>query len=405
MKKGIALSIVLLLVAVIFATVSVNVSAGGAGLKIRPVAISGSSTALTDFQVEINVIYDPDMRSDFGDVRFEDGGGNQLSYYLASYTASTSAVFHVKVPSIPTTGTTIYMTYGDPGLTDASDGDATYVFFDDFNDGVWTDKWSAAMGSKFTESNGILQVGGGGYNAIDSISTFEGPVTYEFRSRRISRGDTSTVIKEIGGTSIWGKNYVRFGQVNYGRYFGMHTGSTDAFGYHQIFGLPAHNKWFEARGELHDNVYKVHRGPSLDTWDQTLSLSLDASADDRTYKMMFFTHQVLSAVGEWDWVRVMKYADPASIATVGEEIVEPDEAIENLIDEIEGMDLPKGIANSLTSKLENALKSLEKGKDETAINQLDAFINQVEALSGKKMTEAQTDALIEAAEAIIEMIQ
>ncbi|MFC1989937.1 hypothetical protein ACFLVW_05195 [Chloroflexota bacterium] len=68
--------------------------------------------------------------------------------------------------------------------------------------------------------------------------------------------------------------------------------------------------------------------------------------------------------------------------------------VSGLIDDIEEMTLPQGIENSLISKLENALKSLEKGNDGAAINQLNAFINEVEAQSGKNITEDDADSII-----------
>jgi len=46
----------------------------------------------------------------------------------------------------------------------------------------------------------------------------------------------------------------------------------------------------------------------------------------------------------------------------------------------------RGIANSLTQKCEQAQKSLDKGKIGTAINQLQAFINEVQVQSGKHIT-------------------
>ncbi|MCK5560220.1 MAG: hypothetical protein KAJ51_06485, partial [Thermoplasmata archaeon] len=57
--------------------------------------------------------------------------------------------------------------------------------------------------------------------------------------------------------------------------------------------------------------------------------------------------------------------------------------------------------NSLISKLENAQKSLDKGQDNAAVNQLNAFINEVEAQRGKKLTDAQADELIAAAQSIM----
>ena len=60
-------------------------------------------------------------------------------------------------------------------------------------------------------------------------------------------------------------------------------------------------------------------------------------------------------------------------------------AIDALIQKIEDYvpaELEPGIANSLISKLENAKKSLEKGNEKAAMNQLQAVINQLNGLVG-----------------------
>ena len=81
-----------------------------------------------------------------------------------------------------------------------------------------------------------------------------------------------------------------------------------------------------------------------------------------------------------------------------------EDTIETLIISIGGLDLPKGIEKSLTSKLDNALDSLERGRANAAKNQLEAFIHEVEALRGKKLTDDEADALIEAVQCIIDNI-
>ena len=79
-------------------------------------------------------------------------------------------------------------------------------------------------------------------------------------------------------------------------------------------------------------------------------------------------------------------------------------AIEYLITEIVDIDLARGVETSLISKLDNALKSLEKDNDGAAINQLNAFINAVAAQGGKKITDADANSLIEMAQSIIDTI-
>jgi len=80
-----------------------------------------SGTELTDYQVKVTLSYDSGMQQDFDDIRFTSSGGTTLiSHWRESYTASSSVVFWVKVPSIPTGGTTIYMYYGNPSVTSQS---------------------------------------------------------------------------------------------------------------------------------------------------------------------------------------------------------------------------------------------------------------------------------------------
>lgn len=81
---------------------------------------------------------------------------------------------------------------------------------------------------------------------------------------------------------------------------------------------------------------------------------------------------------------------------------DPQEMTENLIEVVGSLDLPEEIQNSLTSKLSNVIKSLEKGQSNAAINQLNAFINEVQAQSGKKLTSEQASMLILEATRIIE---
>jgi hypothetical protein len=84
--------------------------------------------------------------------------------------------------------------------------------------------------------------------------------------------------------------------------------------------------------------------------------------------------------------------------------LDPEEEIEDLFDDLQIMNLPEGTENSLLSKLDTALDCLGNGNDNAARNILNAFINSVSAQSGKKLTVAQADELITAAQDILDTI-
>lgn len=63
-----------------------------------------------------------------------------------------------------------------------------------------------------------------------------------------------------------------------------------------------------------------------------------------------------------------------------------------------------GIENSLLSKLDSALESLVKEKEEASANKLNAFINEVRALKNKKVLTSEADRLILEARRLIDSI-
>ncbi len=81
-----------------------------------------------------------------------------------------------------------------------------------------------------------------------------------------------------------------------------------------------------------------------------------------------------------------------------------DDSIQDLFKEIQDINLPDGSENSLLAKLNAALESIDNGDENAAINILNAFINAVQAQSGKKLTAEQANALIATAEDILNTI-
>ena len=126
-----------------------------------PINITGSTVDLIDYPVKVDITdYGllRNMNADGSDLRFylnpveelDDAWAEPytgLNYWIESFSNSRALVW-VKVDSIPTTGTKIYMYYGNPDASSESDGQATLDIFDEFDDealgGEWT--WLTSAG-------------------------------------------------------------------------------------------------------------------------------------------------------------------------------------------------------------------------------------------------------------------
>jgi hypothetical protein len=148
------------------------------GFKYRkPITINNTqnSNALTDYQVLVTLdtsstISAGKMRSDCGDIRFTDSDGvTNLNYWLESGCNTTSTKIWVKVPSIPASSTkTIYVYYGNPSASSASNGSATFIFFDHFESSTPNSQWIIACnGATSTLNNptSMLRFSSATYNA------------------------------------------------------------------------------------------------------------------------------------------------------------------------------------------------------------------------------------------------
>jgi hypothetical protein len=97
------------------------------------------------------------------------------------------------------------------------------------------------------------------------------------------------------------------------------------------------------------------------------------------------------------------YAPESATGTVTP-FPDPKGMIELLIADVATINDAQGIVNSLDAKLNVAFDALDDANasnDASAVSKLEAFINEVEAQRGKKITDAQATALVTDAEAII----
>ncbi len=116
---------------------------------IRPIDVTESSgNNLTDHQVLVtlntgNFNYSHVLAANGNDIRFN-ADDVEYSYWIETWNTGGESKIWVKVPSIPSGQTkVIYMFYGYASATQASNGDNTFILFDDFNDNsLNTAKWT-----------------------------------------------------------------------------------------------------------------------------------------------------------------------------------------------------------------------------------------------------------------------
>jgi len=102
-------------------------------------------------------------RDDFGDIRWcAEDGTTLLSYWIEELVSGDYAVFWVKIPSIPASpdSVDVYMYYDNPSATSLSDGDATFLLFDDFaGTDIDTTKWDklGTAGTNYKVEDGYLK--------------------------------------------------------------------------------------------------------------------------------------------------------------------------------------------------------------------------------------------------------
>ena len=118
----------------------------------RLVTISNpGDTNLIDYQVKITLNNSTfnfsDAKNDGSDIRLTASDGTTfIPFWIEEWIYGTQATIWVKVPSIPISGTNVYLYYGNSTATKAGNGSSTFEFFDDFES--WAGDTSSSWGDK-----------------------------------------------------------------------------------------------------------------------------------------------------------------------------------------------------------------------------------------------------------------
>ena len=279
----------------------------------KPIAITGAATAQTDYQVRVTVAYvTGKMNANFSDIRFlASNNTTVLSYWEESVTNSVSAVFVVKVPSIPTSGTTIYMYFGNTAATSLKTTAVFSVFYDcsdltgwfgDGKNGVPKAKLDLLFG-----------------NPEPSFSAVSGQYAY----RNITL--TANSIVEYDG-------YVTGGGTSLSNLYFL----TDTAGVGQMFRLEARastsSGFASTPGWTGWNAPTGYGPVTANVWHR-VRLAIGATTaygyvDDASYGSYTFSNKggviavhgdVADTLNYFDNIRVRKFAEPEPVGTVGME--------------------------------------------------------------------------------------
>ena len=110
------------------------------------VHITNAGPLLTAFQVEVPVTLANGMNPNFSNVQFTDTLGNLLPFWLQDFPTATVGTFWVKVPSLPTGTTNIYMTFCDTASV-VGNPNGTFEFFDNFDHNTFPNWTQACISS------------------------------------------------------------------------------------------------------------------------------------------------------------------------------------------------------------------------------------------------------------------
>ena len=274
----------------------------------------------------------------------------------------------------------------------ASGGVTNVIFNDDFSGDL--SQWNLFGSPRPVIDNGALKGNGDGWYGSDAVTmkTFDrskGDVSIEARikiSRTLRPGWFG-----YGDITSGDPNYDPSETVYYGfRFQGVLYGERLTFTYMKPGGVhaSAHIPWPEYDVWHHYQVVVNYNGGADFFVDGVLRFSVP-----ETEKEVAITNLPVIA-GSHD--------SPYWFDDVEVNTVTPSEAIDILIEIKEEMNLHHGIENSLDVKLNAASKSYATGKDDAATNQLRAFINEVEAQQGQRISDTQANILILFANWIIE---
>jgi hypothetical protein len=285
---------------------------------------NAGGTALSGFQVQVtlgNTFDFTRVRSDAADLRFTDADGiTPIPFWIENWNAaSQTASLWVRVPSIPSAGTTIYFYYGNSNATTSTaSGDATFEFFDDFGSGsLNTAKWTAFGGTWTTindvQLNGVSggvaqgttqsrQVLVSSYSGTDYVAHLNAK---QVSGRNLALGVRATNVSNLYSINVYDDLNFTSNMYVYSWVNNPGGGATRTLGSANI-GDVNPNLWYKLIAKVHGSSIDIYR-------DNVLRLQVSDSALATGGIALYGEN---GTIAEFDNAFVRKYTTTDPVATV-----------------------------------------------------------------------------------------
>jgi len=291
---------------------------------------------ITDYQINFTLYYgsgsdsgfiihlNNHSRTDFGDIRFALANGTLLNYWVEEKVDSDYAFVWVRIPKIPASGTIdVYLYYGNPNATSVSNGEATFLLFDDFDGtALDTSKWiDYSRSLDLAIENGYLRIYGtrsvSEYNYIASVNTYPRGIAIMYRAMLYSY--SGTVYR------IYLSRYQQDAENVTSQYTeGCWATTDDAWRLRAYDGATSYTQTLS--GSYSTGVWYrfeliiLQNGARYVTKDGVLELTETYPVGDNHILLGSSGTSGSSEDSRFDWVAVRKYVEPApSIAGIGSE--------------------------------------------------------------------------------------
>ncbi|MFH1959580.1 MAG: DUF2341 domain-containing protein, partial [Patescibacteria group bacterium] len=277
----------------------------------KSVAITNAGADQTDYQVAITLdtaalITAGKMQSDCDDIRITDHQGKVLPYWIeesGAYACNDSDTkIWTKAPSLPTSGATILVYYGNSSATSATSGDSTFEFFDDFSSpSIDSAKWTqgtigTTTGTDFSQASGLLSDGNTN-RYIQSTTAYTG--NYAASTRVYTTTSAANGYTTVG---FWASTSNNFGILDHnGTTYIRNDSSWPNYSYNgsgqwnrdevRVTGTSA-THW--RTGETSGSTTAGNTNSGLSSEYLRLGARYDSSASNQNF------------VADWDWIFVRK---------------------------------------------------------------------------------------------------